>query len=143
VTRQLQEAAVRSRGINTRLVPILVVVLALTVLGLAGVGSFQAAGSGARALGPFGATAHDRSSHYHQITVLRREFEDRVPAGNRIVVVLPPEFGDWLHRIVEFAVMHDVVVVTDTPRAQLRVSVLAAPNSADGTGLRLVVEPLR
>lgn len=117
----------------------LVAALVLVVFVLSSAGALDATESGLRLLigsGPVRQTDP-------KFEALRTAFRHEVPAGTRMFsgqIVRTPE-DDWRYqRVMELAVIYDVVVVDDRSQADVVVTVVDDENATDGSGIRLVIE---
>ncbi|MFI6760006.1 hypothetical protein ACIBF5_12800 [Micromonospora sp. NPDC050417] len=117
----------------------LVVALVLVVFALSSGGALDATKSGARLLAKSGSVRQTDP----KFEALRAAFRQGVPAGTRMFNGQESETADglWRHqRVMELAVIYDVVVVDNRSRADVVVTTVDDENAPDGSGFRLVVE---
>ncbi|HEY2669610.1 MAG TPA: hypothetical protein VGJ07_04465 [Rugosimonospora sp.] len=109
--------------------------MALAVVSLTGAGAVNASMQGVRGGDP-SRIGSDRLFKTQMETV-RRQLSVQVPP--RSTVFLGGSAGDlWYQRILEFAVMYDIIVVSDESSADFSLSLVREAAAASPGGLRLV-----
>lgn len=114
---------------------VLVVLLTATVVVLGGAGAVDATRQGAQA-GDSDRTAQARDRR-SQMETIRAQLDAAVPPGSRIY--LGNNRSDlWYQRILEFAAMDGIIVVSQREQADFTLSVTSVPRSVSPSGVRLV-----
>lgn len=121
---------------GTLIARVLVVLLALTVIVLVGAGAVDATWQGAQ--------ADDRGKNacfrdlQTQSETLRAQLDAEVPPGSKVFLSSSLD-SLWQLRLLEFAAMDGILVVTQHSQAEFTLSVAAVSKSCSPGGLRLVV----
>ncbi len=123
------------RSAGNPIARVLVVLLTATVVVLGGAGAVDAIRQGAQA-GDSDKTAWARNRQ-SQMETIRAQLDAEVPPGSRIY--LGNNRNDlWYQRVLEFAAMDGIIVVSRHEQADFTLSVEAVPRSVSPAGVRLV-----